>query len=78
MPFQVLPLLLTATTFTAPGEPTLSIDGRPDEPAGDRAGRGGWFRLDLTPSAAWRHQLEVAHSSSSTPTGSPPTRTSCA
>jgi hypothetical protein len=32
-----------------------------DAPGGGRDGAGGWLRLDLTPSASLRHQLEATH-----------------
>ena len=32
-----------------------------DAPGGGRDGTGGWLRLDLTPSASLRHQLEATH-----------------
>ena len=32
-----------------------------DAPGGGRDGTGGWVRLDLTPSASLRHQLEATH-----------------
>ncbi len=37
------------------------IGSRIDDDGRTRDGRGAWFRLDLTPSAALRHELEVTH-----------------
>lgn len=32
-----------------------------DRPAGDKNGQGLWARIDYTPSAAWRQELELTH-----------------
>jgi hypothetical protein len=65
-PFLDREALVNAVDLTWRPGPTVlvaaqAIGSDVRSPRGDRDGSGGWFRVDLTPSASLRHQLEVTH-----------------
>lgn len=65
-PFLAREALVNAVDLTwRPGPMVLlaaqAIGSDITSPVGGREGHGAWVRLDLTPSASLRHQLEVTH-----------------
>jgi len=65
-PFLAREALVNAVDLTWRPGPTVllaaqAIGSDITSPDGGRDGRGAWVRLDLTPSATWRHQLEASH-----------------